>query len=80
MGKGSAGGQGMVLIRTPPLFLEMSRCIARSSHGFVILCAAFPEDAGVDEGPIAYKGCGPAPLAHNAYGRDEIHYLQVRRG
>lgn len=37
------------------------------------------QDAGVDEGPIAYKGCGPAPLAHNAYGRDEIHYLQVPR-
>jgi len=34
---------------------------------------------GKDEGMVAIKGSGPAPLCHNAYGRDEIHYIQVPR-
>lgn len=36
-------------------------------------------DPGKDEGMISVKGSGPAPLCHNAIGRDEIHYIQVPR-
>jgi hypothetical protein len=36
-------------------------------------------DPGQDDGITSIKGSGPAPLCHNAYGRDEIHYIQVPR-
>jgi hypothetical protein len=39
----------------------------------------FNQNLGSDEGFVGIKGSGPAPLAHNAYGRDEIHYTQVPR-
>jgi hypothetical protein len=37
----------------------------------------FEIDVGTDEGLIAYKAAGPAPLMHMAWGRDEPHYVQV---
>jgi hypothetical protein len=39
----------------------------------------FEMDVGEDEGAIAYKASGPAPLVHMAWGRDEYHFIQVPR-
>jgi hypothetical protein len=39
----------------------------------------FEIDVGMDEGLVGYKSSGPAPLCHNAWGRDEIAFVQVPR-